>query len=139
METSRRPRPSFARATSSSRCPAVRFFRSPRRLGDHALELLHLLAQLALAPCEFLLLLVERRPVLRRALAHERSLPASGHPKEQEKREETEEDQRQGDRETDLQPLHETVRAAERDVRRRFRQGESLESSPVVAERRLRC
>ena len=46
------------------------FFGDSGRFFDHALQFLNLVAQLVLAPGEFLLLLVERRPGFRRTTRH---------------------------------------------------------------------
>jgi hypothetical protein len=72
--------------------PPGRFLGDPRRLGDHALQFLHLAAQLRFALREFFLFLVERRPGLRRSAAHAGLLDLRRHPKENQQRNDAEND-----------------------------------------------
>ena len=87
------------------------FLRHPRRLRDHALELLHLLSHLRGATGQFFLFVIERRLRFRRAAAHAELLPFRREPEENNERDESENDQRQRDRETDLHPLRESFSA----------------------------
>ena len=93
--------------------PAGGFFGHAGSFRDHSLELLHFPAQLRFALGEFLLFLVERRSVFSRSAAHAKSRNPRGHPEENHERHNPKNNQRQGERETDLQPLSERSAAAQ--------------------------
>lgn len=107
------PAPAFAGAGQQFlSLPARSFLGHPRRFRDHALEFFHFAAQFRFALGEFFLLLVERRPGFRRSVAHAKSLRLRGHPEKNEERHDPKNNQRQRDRESDLQPLRERFSAA---------------------------
>ncbi len=87
--------------------PARSFLGDAGSFRDHALQLFHFAAQLRFALSEFFLFLVERCSGLRRSAAHAESLNLRGHPEEDQERDDPENNQRQGESETDLQPLRE--------------------------------
>ena len=106
--------PAFSRASKQFLpLAAGRFLGHARRFRDHAFQFFHFAAQRRFALSEFFLFLVERRPGFRRSAAHAESLTLHGHPEENQERDHSKNNQRQGESETDLDPLRECFPAAE--------------------------
>jgi len=98
----------FARALEKFFLLAARRFRGDaRRLFDHPLQVLHLLAQFIFALREFLLLLVQRSVGMRASPGHVRLTTVASHPEKNQERGGAENNEGQGEGQADLQPLPE--------------------------------
>jgi hypothetical protein len=93
--------------------PARSFLGDAGSFRDHALQLFHFAAKLCFALSEFFLFLVERCSGFRRSGAHAESLTLRGHPEENQERDQSKNNQRQRQSETDLHPLRERFSAAQ--------------------------
>jgi hypothetical protein len=121
------PGPLRARAIQQFIALLPRFLlRYARRIRDHALEFLHLIAQLRFLARKFFLAEVERGARFIRATKHAASLDTVSHPEKDNERGDAKNNQRQTESETDFHPVAEIASFVEHvgHIRRRFRQSD---------------